>query len=942
DYKCTPLHIASQNGHHLVVKFLIRAQAEVDATDKDGASPLYYASQNGHERVVSLLIKAQADVNLSTNSGGSPLSIASEQNHFKVVQLLIKAQSDVNLQRETGSSPLYLACQNGHHQVARSLLKAEADVDLPNSVGASPLYIASQDGHHAAVSLLIKAGAHVNTQCDDGMSPLYVASLNNHLPVVKSLIKAHAKPLSDHIQIVDLLIKAQAVVDLSSSDNCTPLFAACFQGHSKVVSLLVRAMADVNIVKSDGCTPVFIAAQNGHNQVVDLLIKAQADLNCRCIEGCTPTFAASLNGHHKVVDSLIQAQADVSIPRMDGLTPLKAASLLKHHQVVTLLTLAEYHFEELELYWTEVELDDDSGSSAMDATDQEVPSTETELGEQLHAPSRAVVPQELPDVQAAAADVLQEILRNRIAYEDIFVVGSFSEGWGNSLTSLDWENWISSPTLTHKPSQAIPGLLAEAGSGYSCSLPSLLLPSHRAPSSVPAISFQHCSLDTAVTRERIDKLALSRGACCPPKKSGKQLRVSTTFLEKRLLRSLSTLQGQLFVTLKYLVKKVICRRVQGVKAYHVKTITFRMLEETPSDQWKPENLVSQIRRSLKILSSSVKSSCSEDEAATKPEDKIMNHFFLCDAALYLKGADKSSSQEISRVLQYVMKRLPELLIKFIHTLRPLTNTGTFHFHPFLILPRMKANKVRMSAAVEYHEIYDLVRESLVRLSQRDCCSPELKQSLLQHISQLPDCARTARETLKALAFLKFRDRDAALKVLADCRGHTVSEGISWRSERSAAEATKDLMWHYLWSNDSAWKFCFEFDQRPELEFLPAVLSDCFPLRLQNYVTYHYVNFDAFLHSLRLELTPQDEDAHRWVNTVALRVGADIQELVVGASFCREPKLLIEPWRDLQAALAVIPRRLADEVAQRLKVFDRGEQEMSSDSADATVMHVHVL
>uniref|UniRef100_A0A1I8FWI9 Mab-21 domain-containing protein n=1 Tax=Macrostomum lignano TaxID=282301 RepID=A0A1I8FWI9_9PLAT len=598
-----------------------------------------------------------------------------------------------------------------------------------------------------------------------------------------------------------------------------------------------------------------------------------------------------------------------------------------------------------------------------------VPSTETELGEQLHAA-----------LQAAAADVLQEILRNRIAYEDIFVVGSFSEGWGNSLTSLDGKTDIESdidvmelvrgrlyhlkhhcsckernlhpveytnghilcsgfatnPAKPFRGSSLKPAVDIVAACRLCCYPPiAPLLPSRRSASNIAHSILQ--SLESELTNSPCHVVHAA-----PPKKSGKQLRVSTTFLEKRLLRSLSTLQGQLFVTLKYLVKKVICRRVQGVKAYHVKTITFRMLEETPSDQWKPENLVSQIRRSLQILSSSVKSSCSEDEAATKPEDKIMNHFFLCDAALYLKGADKSSSQEISRVLQYVMKRLPELLIKFIHTLRPLTNTGTFHFHPFLILPRMKANKVRMSAAVEYHEIYDLVRESLVRLSQRDCCSPELKQSLLQHISQLPDCARTARETLKALAFLKFRDRDAALKVLADCRGHTVSEGISWRSERSAAEATKDLMWHYLWSNDSAWKFCFEFDQRPELEFLPAVLSDCFPLRLQNYVTYHYVNFDAFLHSLRLELTPQDEDAHRWVNTVALRVGADIQELVVGASFCREPKLLIEPWRDLQAALAVIPRRLADEVAQRLKVFDRGEQEMSSDSADATVMHVHVL
>jgi hypothetical protein len=42
-------------------------------------------------------------------------------------------------------------------------------------------------------------------------------------------------------------------------------------------------------------------------------------------------------------------------------------------------------------------------------------------------------------LQSAAADVLQQIQRNRwtsITFDKVFVVGSFSEGWGNSLTCL--------------------------------------------------------------------------------------------------------------------------------------------------------------------------------------------------------------------------------------------------------------------------------------------------------------------------------------------------------------------------------------------------------------------------------------------------------------------------------------------------------------------------
>jgi hypothetical protein len=40
-------------------------------------------------------------------------------------------------------------------------------------------------------------------------------------------------------------------------------------------------------------------------------------------------------------------------------------------------------------------------------------------------------------LQSAAADVLQRIIRKRRGYDDIFVVGSFSEGWGNSLVTLN-------------------------------------------------------------------------------------------------------------------------------------------------------------------------------------------------------------------------------------------------------------------------------------------------------------------------------------------------------------------------------------------------------------------------------------------------------------------------------------------------------------------------
>ncbi|PAA76783.1 hypothetical protein BOX15_Mlig034539g2 [Macrostomum lignano] len=118
--------------------------------------------------------------------------------------------------------------------------------------------------------------------------------------------------------------------------------------------------------------------------------------------------------------------------------------------------------------------------------------------------------------------------------------------------------------------------------------------------------------------------------------------------------------------------------------------------------------------------------------------------------------------------------------------------------------------------------------------------------------------------------LKFDDRDGAQKVLSACRRHNVSRGITWSAENLAIEATEEDVWQYLLSVDSAWKFCFRFDQRPELPFLPKVIAEYFPFDVDSYTqnAVFYVNFDALLQSLRLLLTPDDVSVRHWIQEVS--------------------------------------------------------------------------
>ena len=84
----TPVFDATDKSHTHVVMELIKAGADVNQANSEGATPLYHAAQKGHEGIVVSLIQAGVDVRKACEGLGTPLQIATCKKREKVVTLL--------------------------------------------------------------------------------------------------------------------------------------------------------------------------------------------------------------------------------------------------------------------------------------------------------------------------------------------------------------------------------------------------------------------------------------------------------------------------------------------------------------------------------------------------------------------------------------------------------------------------------------------------------------------------------------------------------------------------------------------------------------------------------------------------------------------------------------------------------------------------------------
>ncbi|KAM8863875.1 ankyrin repeat and SAM domain-containing protein 1A isoform 6-T6 [Spinachia spinachia] len=219
------------------------------------------------------------------------------------------------------------------------------NVNCVDSTGYSPLHHAALNGHSEVVEALLRNEALTNIADSKGCYPLHLAAWKGDEHIVKLLIhQGPSHPRLNEQSCVDHTEFKRCgpfdpYINAKNNDNETPLHCAAQYGHSQVVRLLLEELTDPTMRNNKFETPLDLAALYGRLEVVKQLLSAHPNLLSCNTKKHTPLHLASRNGHLPVVEVLLDAGMDINYETEKG-SALHEAALYGKTEVVQRLLAA--------------------------------------------------------------------------------------------------------------------------------------------------------------------------------------------------------------------------------------------------------------------------------------------------------------------------------------------------------------------------------------------------------------------------------------------------------------------------------------------------------------------------------------------------------------------------------------------------------------------------
>ncbi|RMJ19694.1 hypothetical protein CDV36_000691 [Fusarium kuroshium] len=292
------IYILADKGFSELIRTWLPEHPATDIRGERYEYPLFAALANGHKDAVAALLGLNSSIRES-------------------VDLPKGFGSKTGFTGYKGRTLLTWAAQEGQMNVLKPLLRKGTDIDETDQQYYTSLMRASEAGHHAVVAFLIKEGARIDSAHSRRAMSL---SLKN-----------------GHVEIVKLLIEANADLDLDPHSLQVALNTASKKGFEPMAKYLLEEKADVHDPKCYNA--LCIASENGHLAIMKLLLERGVPLELDATNGGPQSalVEASNRGDEAMVRFLVQQGARLEAPDAEGRTALTEASNRGHEAIVRFL-----------------------------------------------------------------------------------------------------------------------------------------------------------------------------------------------------------------------------------------------------------------------------------------------------------------------------------------------------------------------------------------------------------------------------------------------------------------------------------------------------------------------------------------------------------------------------------------------------------------------------
>lgn len=307
----------------LIIATAVKAIAAISVAD---------AAMTGDRTAVVALLKAGADVNATQGDAVTALHWAARLGDADMTRTLIAAGANVRATTRFATyAPLHLAAERGSADVIGPLLQAGADVNAKTATGATPVMFASASGNAAAVTALADAGADLNAaETDRGQTPLMFAVAANRLAVVRVLLRRGADP-NKATRFTDLAALSQNGENPDGRNLVEKPAGTAPMAPARMAKVMQpgvdrQYLYNEQVYAQGGMTPLHYAARQGFTDIALALLDAGVPVNqSKPGDRATPLLIATINGHFDFAARLLERGADPNLIAENGATPLYAA-----------------------------------------------------------------------------------------------------------------------------------------------------------------------------------------------------------------------------------------------------------------------------------------------------------------------------------------------------------------------------------------------------------------------------------------------------------------------------------------------------------------------------------------------------------------------------------------------------------------------------------------